>query len=89
VGAQAAAAIVPAASRLKITSKNRKRRHTQEFDFMSSSYLLNAGWLFFAAWSVVVVVVSIKAFGRDFFPSRSSAPRPHPAPADRRAVRRA
>jgi hypothetical protein len=56
---------------------------------MRSSYLLNAGWLFFAAWSVVVVVVSIKAFGRDFFPSRSSAPRPHPAPADRRAVRRA
>jgi hypothetical protein len=75
----------PAASRLKITSK----RHTQEFDFMSASYLLNAGWLFFAAWSVVVVVVSIKAFGRDFFPSRSSAPRPHPAPADRQAVRRA
>jgi hypothetical protein len=56
---------------------------------MSVSYLLNAGWLFIAAWSVVVVVVSIKAFGRDFFPSRASAPQPHAAATDRRAVRRA
>ena len=35
---------------------------------MSDSYLLDAGWLFFAAWSVVVIVVSVKAFGSDLFP---------------------
>jgi hypothetical protein len=30
------------------------------------SYLLDAGWLFFAGWSLVVVTVSVIAFGRDF-----------------------
>jgi len=35
---------------------------------MTDSYLLDAGWLFFAAWSVVVIVVSVKAFGSDLFP---------------------
>jgi hypothetical protein len=34
----------------------------------SDSYLFDAGWLFFAAWSVIVAVVSVTAFGRDFFP---------------------
>jgi hypothetical protein len=37
---------------------------------MSDSFLFDAGWLFFAAWSVVVAVVSVTAFGRDFLPSR-------------------
>jgi len=32
----------------------------------SESYLLDAGWLFFAAWSLVVVTVSVIAFGKDF-----------------------
>ena len=32
----------------------------------SESYLLDAGWLFFAGWSLVVVTVSVIAFGRDF-----------------------
>jgi hypothetical protein len=32
----------------------------------SLSYLLDAGWLFFAGWSLVVVTVSVIAFGRDF-----------------------
>jgi hypothetical protein len=31
----------------------------------SESYLLDAGWLFFAAWSLVVVTVSVIAFGED------------------------
>lgn len=33
---------------------------------MSESYLLDAGWLFFAGWSLVVVTVSVIAFGEDF-----------------------
>jgi len=36
---------------------------------MSDWYLFDAGWLFFAAWSVVVVAVSVAAFGRDLFPA--------------------
>jgi hypothetical protein len=32
----------------------------------SLSYLLDAGWLFFAGWSLVVVAVSVIAFGKDF-----------------------
>jgi len=37
----------------------------------SESYLLDAGWLFFAGWALVVVTVSVIAFGNDFvsFPS--------------------
>ncbi|MGA9981039.1 MAG: hypothetical protein WBQ08_20630 [Candidatus Sulfotelmatobacter sp.] len=31
----------------------------------SESYLLDAGWLFFAGWSLVVVTVSVIAFGKD------------------------
>jgi len=31
----------------------------------SESYLLDAGWLFFAGWSLVVVMVSVIAFGKD------------------------
>lgn len=38
---------------------------------LSDSYLFNAGWLFFAAWSVVVAVVSVAAFGPDVFPSKT------------------
>jgi len=38
---------------------------------MSDSYLLDAGWLFFAAWSIIVIVVSLAAFGRDLFPPKS------------------
>jgi hypothetical protein len=34
---------------------------------MSASYLLDAGWLFFALWGGVLLFVSFKAFGRDFF----------------------
>jgi hypothetical protein len=38
------------------------------------SYLLDAGWLFFAAWSVAVAILSVAAFGKDFLP-RESSPR--------------
>jgi hypothetical protein len=31
----------------------------------SESYLLDAGWLFFAGWSLVVVTISVIAFGKD------------------------
>jgi hypothetical protein len=35
---------------------------------MNDSYLLDAGWVFFAAWGVVVLFVSWAAFGRELFP---------------------
>jgi hypothetical protein len=42
----------------------------------TDTFLFNAGWLFFAAWSAVVAAVSIAAFGRDLLPWN---PRPDPA----------
>lgn len=30
------------------------------------SYLFEIGWLFFGAWSVIVAVFLVTAFGRDF-----------------------
>jgi hypothetical protein len=39
---------------------------------MSDAYLVEAGWWFFAAWSVIVAVVSVAAFGRELLPSRES-----------------
>lgn len=30
------------------------------------SYLFEIGWLFFAAWSVIVAIFLVTAFGRDF-----------------------
>jgi len=35
---------------------------------MSDSYLFDVGWVFFAAWSALVFVVSMAAFGQDLFP---------------------
>ena len=50
---------------------------------MRESYLFDAGWLFFAAWSVIVAAVSLAAFGRDFFPSSvQSKPAQDAHPAD-------
>jgi hypothetical protein len=40
---------------------------------MSDSWLSDAGWLFFTAWSVVIGAVSIAAFGQDLLPSKPSA----------------
>jgi len=33
---------------------------------VGDSYLFELGWLFFAAWSVIVAVFLVTAFGRDF-----------------------
>jgi len=38
---------------------------------MNDSYLFDAGWLFLAAWSVIVAIVSVTAFRGDLFPSRT------------------
>jgi hypothetical protein len=38
---------------------------------ISDSFLSYAGWLFFAVWSLMVLVVSIVAFGRDLLPRRA------------------
>jgi hypothetical protein len=32
---------------------------------MTETILLDAGWLFFAAWGMVLMAVSVIAFGRD------------------------
>jgi len=34
-------------------------------------YLFDAGWLFFAAWTVILAIVTVTAFARDLFPSRT------------------
>jgi hypothetical protein len=39
---------------------------------MVVSYLFEAGWMFFAAWSAIVATAVVAAFGEDFLPSRSS-----------------
>ncbi|HET7893333.1 MAG TPA: hypothetical protein VFL34_17525 [Candidatus Sulfotelmatobacter sp.] len=52
----------------------------------SESFLSNAGWLFFAAWSAIITAIGIAAFGRDLLPWTDSAhksqpsnqPAPHP-----------
>jgi len=39
---------------------------------MIESFLSNAGWLFFAAYSAIVSAVSYAAFGRDLLTSKTS-----------------
>jgi hypothetical protein len=39
-------------------------------------FLSNAGWLFFTAWSVIVAIVTVKAFGRDLLPSKAQLESP-------------
>lgn len=34
----------------------------------TDTFLFNAGWLFFAAFLVVIAVVTVTAFGRDLLP---------------------
>lgn len=38
--------------------------------FFDVKYVIDAGWIFFAAWSVVVLAVSVIAFGKDLIPAR-------------------
>ena len=50
---------------------------------LADSFLFNAGWLFFAAWTAVVAALSIVAFGRDLLPRRAHLhPLPKSQPAD-------
>jgi hypothetical protein len=44
---------------------------------MRDSFLSDAGWLFFAVWSVVVALVALVAFGRDIFPQSRIDPKDH------------
>jgi hypothetical protein len=44
---------------------------------LTDSFLSNAGWLFFAAWTVMVAAVTIIAFGRDLLPWKSAHGRAH------------
>jgi hypothetical protein len=32
---------------------------------LAQAFIFDAGWLFFAAWGLVLVLVSVIAFGRD------------------------
>jgi len=44
----------------------------------ADSFLSNAGWLFFAAWSAIVVLVALVAFAKDIFPSQTrTGPKDH------------
>ena len=36
------------------------------------SLLVDAGWLFFCAWSVIIGAVGLTAFGRDLLPSKAA-----------------
>ena len=38
---------------------------------MSDSLFSDAGWLFFAIWSIAVGIVNITAFGPDLVPSKA------------------
>jgi amino acid transporter len=37
----------------------------------ADTFLFNAGWLFFAAYTIVVAGVTVAAFGRSLFPSKA------------------
>ncbi|MGA7905787.1 MAG: hypothetical protein WCA16_00170 [Candidatus Sulfotelmatobacter sp.] len=36
---------------------------------LSQAYIIDAGWIFFAGWGVVLLAISVAAFGRDLLPS--------------------
>lgn len=40
---------------------------------LNDSILTEAGALFFAAWSLVIAVITVKAFGPDLLPSRAAS----------------
>jgi len=42
---------------------------------MSDPYLFDAGWVFFTAWSALVFIVSLAAFGQDLFPTLARSER--------------
>jgi hypothetical protein len=59
---------------------------------MNDSILTYAGSVFFAAWSLVIAGLTLKAFGRELLPSRAksgttrsaSLDKPQPFPPDAR-----
>ncbi len=53
---------------------------------LSDAFLSNAGWLFFSAWSIIVGLVTVKAFGRDLLPSKARLDSP-PGPCPPESVR--
>jgi hypothetical protein len=56
---------------------------TSEKLMTTDTFLFNAGWLFFAAFLVVIAAVTITAFGRDLL-SWTSHPDPaYKSPTDR------
>jgi len=46
---------------------------------MSDSYMLDASWILFGLWSVIVAAVSVAAFGRDLLPFRAQINSPQNA----------
>jgi hypothetical protein len=34
---------------------------------MAQAFVFDAGWIFFAAWGMILAAVSVIAFGRDLF----------------------
>jgi hypothetical protein len=41
---------------------------------LPQSFIFDLGWVFFASWAMVLIVVSAVAFGRDLFPFASQRP---------------
>ncbi|HKV79287.1 MAG TPA: hypothetical protein VJP02_14160 [Candidatus Sulfotelmatobacter sp.] len=54
---------------------------------MSDSFFADAGWLFFAIWSIAVSIVSITAFGSDLVPAKAPASSRSTTPAQARQNR--
>lgn len=36
---------------------------------LTQAYIIDAGWIFFACWGMVLLAVGVAAFGRDLLPS--------------------
>jgi hypothetical protein len=53
----------------------------------ADTFLLNAGWIFFVAWTVVVAGITVAAFGRNPFPSKAQCD-PAQAPPKTQLARR-
>jgi len=47
---------------------------------MSDSYMLDASWVLFGVWSVIVAAVSVAAFGRELLPFRAQLDSPQNVP---------
>ena len=51
---------------------------------LSESFLSNAAWLFFAAWTAMIAAITVAAFGRDLLPWAADLnPAPKSRPTDR------